>query len=77
MEMAPFWVSMRQVIGSRGETCRCAPLTHACSGANVENATGLRLVDGRQVETPDEAGYDVVDEQQTFHLLLVVWPGVP
>lgn len=53
------------------------PLTHACSGADVENAAGLGLVDGRQVETPYEAGYDVVDEQQTLHLLLVVWPRVP
>ncbi len=53
------------------------PLTHACPRADVEDPLRLGLVERREIQTANETGQDVVEEEQALHFLFVVGPRVP
>ena len=73
-EMAP---DCEVSASSGSNTGQYEPLTHACPRADVEDPLRLGLVEGREIQTANETGQDVVEEEQALHFLFVVWPRVP
>ena len=72
------WPLVAKVSASGGSnTGQYGSLTHACPSADVENPLRLGLVEGREIQTANETGQDVVEEEQALHLLFVVGPRVP
>jgi hypothetical protein len=79
------WGSRLRCRWPLGRVCEWTPpkseaglaLTCAVSGADVEDTTGLLLVDGRCIVTSDKPCHDIVEEDKAVHFLLVIWPRVP